>query len=189
MKRIVAFLMIVVVMIVVVAVGVLSMLLVPGSRNGLLHAHAEVVTHPSRIAVPFALPPATAGSRPDDDLKPITDVNCSLHAEYCRGPVTDKAAAVALIAGEMRRMTRGTLPANIEATLQTAAAADHIVGFLAPGGAMRLAVHRRVWVVRIYGPVNIASRSGSATPDVMQHGAAWVIDAHSGMVIAFGAFR
>ncbi len=181
MRRAMAFL-------TVFAVGTLSVLLISGPRNGLLHAHVDIVTHSSGIDVPSS-PPPSAGPHPDIDLKPIADVDCVAHPEYCRGPVSDKAAALALVSGEMQRMTGGTLPTYIDVTLQVASSADQILSPLAPDGATHLSADHKVWVVRTYGPVDIASRIGSPTPDVMQHGAAWVIDARTGIVVTFGAFR
>jgi hypothetical protein len=103
------------------------------------------------------------------------------------GPVTSRDAALAKVSDMMKRIWGGTLPAHIDVTNMTVDQADQLLG-----GPTGLPSGTSVWYVRIYNPVTVMHSTPMLSPRPSDfnyaRGAAWVIEAQTGVIVRFTAF-
>jgi hypothetical protein len=102
--------------------------------------------------------------------------------------ITSRDEALARVSDEIKAISGGTLPSRIDVTEQAVGVVNKEFG-----EATQLPTDRLVWYVRIYNPVTLTGQAGAyLAPRVTSlskaHGAAWIIDSQTGLVMAFGAF-
>jgi len=145
----------------------------------LLVATAAVVTRQAHASTSVA----THGQAP---VSPVVGL-CAFHQGDCAA-VPDQAAALAKVSAMIKHISGGALPNRIDVTKTVASAV-----VLSDGNnlvdSLNLPPETQVWYVRIHNPVAVTHSSPfGAMAETPVHGAAWVIDAQTGFVLAFSTF-